>query len=196
MNYRRNILLASIAPLVLVAGVTLAAAQEPAKEKAPQAAPPHPAAQPMSKTPAAAEQPKAGAPNQRVEENQRMGKPGNTAAEESKPETQKPNATAQRGNEKMSAKSSAAANVKLSAEQRTRIKGIVMAGHGGPRVTHVNFDVRIGVIIPRGSVEYVPVPETLVQIEPVWQGFYYFVYGDELVIVDPDTLAIVAVIPV
>ncbi len=96
----------------------------------------------------------------------------------------------------MSAKSSAAANVKLSSEQRTRIKTVVMAGRGGPRVAHVNFDVRVGTIVPRGGVEYVPVPETLVQIEPMWQGFDYFVYGEELVIIDPDTLAIIAVIPV
>jgi Protein of unknown function (DUF1236) len=236
MNYRRNMLLASIASLALVAGAGLAQAQE--KEKAPQAAPPH-AAQPMSKVPAAAEQPKAGAPNrraedmnrpkatekpaQKAEENERMKpaqkaeenehmKPsqkaeenehmGNTAAEGGKGEMQKPNAAAERGNENksgkssMSAKSSAAANVKLSSEQRTRIKSVVLAGRGGPRVAHVNFDVRVGVIVPRGGVEYVPVPETLVAIEPMWQGFDYFVYGEELVIIDPDTLAIVAVIPV
>ncbi|HUZ31325.1 MAG TPA: DUF1236 domain-containing protein [Xanthobacteraceae bacterium] len=244
MNYRRNMLLASIASLALVAGAGLAQAQE--KEKAPQAAPPHAAAQPMSKAPAAAEQPKAGAPNQRAEEmnrpkatenpnamgakpaqkagenermkpaqkaeenermkpaqkaeenehmkpaqkaeeNEHMGKPGNTAAEGSKGEMQKSS---------MSAKSSAAANVKLSSEQRTRIKSVVLAGRGGPRVAHVNFDVRVGTIVPRGGVEYVPVPETLVEIEPMWRGFDYFVYGEELVIIDPDTLAIIAVIPV
>jgi len=242
MNYRRNMLLASIASLALVAGAGLAQAQE---KEAPQAAPPH-AAQPMSKAPAAAAQPKAGAPNQRAEEmnrpkatenpnamgakpaqkaeenermkpaqkaeenehmkpaqkaeenehmkpaqkaeeNERTGKPGNTAAEGSKGEMQKSS---------MSAKSSAAANVKLSSEQRTRIKTVVMAGRGGPRVAHVNFDVRVGTIVPRGGVEYVPVPETLVQIEPMWQGFDYFVYGEELIIIDPDTLAIIAVIPV
>src|SRR5579863_8466230 len=232
MNYRRNMLLASIASLALVVGAGLAQAQE--KEKAPQAAPPH-AAQPMSKAPAAAEQPKAGAPNQRAEEmnrpkaaenpnamgakpaqraeenermkpaqkaeenermksgqkaeeNERMNKPGNKAAESGKGEMQKPNTAAERGNENKSARSSAAANVKLSSEQRTRIKSVVMAGRGGPRVAHVNFDIRVGTVIPRGGVEYVPIPETLVAIEPMWRGFDYFIYGEELVIIDPDTL--------
>jgi hypothetical protein len=135
-------------------------------------------------------------PGQKAEENDRMNKRGNTAAEGGKGEMQKPNTAAERGNENRSARSSAAANVKLSSEQRTRIKSVVLAGRGGPRVAHVNFDVRVGTIVPRGGVEYVPVPETLVEIEPMWRGFDYFVYGEELVIIDPDTLAIIAVVPV
>jgi hypothetical protein len=36
----------------------------------------------------------------------------------------------------------------------------------------------------------------LVDIEPTWRGFLYFIYEDELVIVDPRDLRIVAVLPV
>ncbi len=82
MNYRRNMLLASIASLALVAGAGLAQAQE---KEAPQAAPPHAAAQPMSKAPAAAEQPKAGAPNQRAEEMNRPKAAENPNAKGAKP---------------------------------------------------------------------------------------------------------------
>jgi hypothetical protein len=39
------------------------------------------------------------------------------------------------------------------------------------------------------------VPTTIVAIEPTWRGFEYFLVGDEIVIVDPRTLEIVAVIP-
>ncbi len=233
MSYRRNVLLAGIASLALAAGAGLALAQDAAKEKAPEAKQPHATTQPMNKAPAAAEQPKAGTPNQRAEEmnrpkamenktaepksntesakpaqkaeeNERMkqqpqraeenerNKAGSAATEENRSEPSKQNAATQGGENAYN--KAAAANVHLSTEQRTRIRGIV--GAGGPRVAHVNFDLRIGVVVPRGSVEYVPVPETLVQIEPMWQGFYYFVYGDELVIIDPESLAIVAVIPV
>ena len=51
-------------------------------------------------------------------------------------------------------------------------------------------------MIPRNGIEIVPVPETLVQIEPEWRGFLYFVYEDEIVIVNPDDMRIVAVVPV
>jgi hypothetical protein len=129
---------------------------------------------------------------QRAEENERNNK---AATEQNRAEPSKQNAATPNGAASANNKA-AAANVKLSTDQRTRVKNIVLAGHGGPRVAHVNFDVRIGTVVPRGSVEYVPVPETLVGIEPAWAGFYYFIYGEEVVIIDPDTLAIVAVIEV
>jgi hypothetical protein len=37
-------------------------------------------------------------------------------------------------------------------------------------------------------------PATIVEIEPVWRGFEYFLVGDEIVIVDPATLKIIAII--
>jgi hypothetical protein len=40
------------------------------------------------------------------------------------------------------------------------------------------------------------VPETLVQIDPEWDGFLYFVYEDEIVVVYPSDMEIVAVLPV
>jgi hypothetical protein len=35
-----------------------------------------------------------------------------------------------------------------------------------------------------------------VDIEPGWRGFLYFIYEDDLVIVDPSDMRIVAVLPV
>ena len=40
------------------------------------------------------------------------------------------------------------------------------------------------------------VPEEIVLIEPAFQGYRCFVYEDELVIVDPYTLEIIAIVPV
>jgi hypothetical protein len=62
-------------------------------------------------------------------------------------------------------------------------------------VTNVNFDIRIGTVVPR-TVRVAPVPVTLVEIEPRWRGYMYFVYSDEIIIVEPRTLKIVAVLEV
>jgi hypothetical protein len=62
-------------------------------------------------------------------------------------------------------------------------------------VTNVNFDVKVGTVVPR-SVKIVPVPSTLVEIHPAWRGYMYFVYNDEIIIVEPRTLEIVTVLVV
>ena len=50
-------------------------------------------------------------------------------------------------------------------------------------------------MVPRGKVKLVALPSTIVEIEPSWRGFEYFLVGDEIVVVDPATLRIVAVLP-
>ena len=40
-------------------------------------------------------------------------------------------------------------------------------------------------MVPR-TVRVAPVPVTLVEIEPAWRGYMYFVYEDEIIIVEPD----------
>jgi hypothetical protein len=45
------------------------------------------------------------------------------------------------------------------------------------------------------TVTFYDVPETIVDILPQYRGFEYIVVRDVLVIVDPDTLEIVAVLP-
>ena len=66
---------------------------------------------------------------------------------------------------------------------------------GAPRAGRVDFDVRVGVVVPREKVKFVAVPSSIVGIQPAWRGFEYFLVGNEIVIVDPATLRIVAVIP-
>jgi hypothetical protein len=86
------------------------------------------------------------------------------------------------------------ANVQLTEQQRTQIRQTVIGSRSAPRVAHVDFDVRVGTVVPRGSIHFVPVPETLVQIEPRWRGYEYFVYEDEVVIIDPSDMTIVVII--
>lgn len=89
-----------------------------------------------------------------------------------------------------------AAHVTLSDQQRTKIRQTVIGASGAPRVSSVDFDLAVGTVVPRGHIHVVPVPRMLVDIEPAWRGFLYFIYQDELVIVDPNDMRIVAVVPV
>ena len=77
----------------------------------------------------------------------------------------------------------AGGNVQLSSEQRTQIRQTVLAGSNVPRVNNPNFAVRVGTSVPT-SVHVVEVPIVLVNIHPEWRGFFYFVVGDEIIIVD------------
>jgi hypothetical protein len=86
-------------------------------------------------------------------------------------------------------------NVNLTTEQRTKIHSIIVSERSAPRVAHVDFDVHVGTVVPRGKVKLVALPTTIVEIEPSWRGFEYFLVGEEIVVVDPATLRIVAVLP-
>lgn len=79
-------------------------------------------------------------------------------------------------------------------QHRTEIDRVVNASDA-PRADRVDFNVRVGTVVPRRGVRFVAVPETLVQIEPRWHGYYYFVYENQVVVVSPRTMRIVAVLP-
>ena len=86
-------------------------------------------------------------------------------------------------------------NVSLTTEQKTTIRKTVLTG-AAPRVTgNVNFDIKVGVVVPR-TIRVAPLPTTIVEIEPEWHGYMYFVRGDEIIVVEPSTLRIVAVLDV
>jgi hypothetical protein len=87
-------------------------------------------------------------------------------------------------------------NVQLNDQQRTRIRETVIDARGAPRIDHVDFNVAVGTVVPRTGVRFVPVSPALVQIEPAWRGLNYFIYEQELVLIDPATMTIVAVVMV
>jgi Protein of unknown function (DUF1236) len=84
--------------------------------------------------------------------------------------------------------------VNLNSEQRTRIHDMVFSRRDIPRVSNLAVDVRVNSVIPR-SVRLVTVPEDVVRIYPRFRRHRFFVYNDEIVIVDPVTFRIVAVLP-
>jgi hypothetical protein len=89
---------------------------------------------------------------------------------------------------------SAGAKVQLSQEQRTRIHSTIIKARPN-RVTNVNFNISVGVRVPR-TVRLVALPPTIIEIVPEYRGYLYFVFEDEIVIVEPSTMEIVAVIEV
>jgi Protein of unknown function (DUF1236) len=110
--------------------------------------------------------------------------------------TNERNATEQNGrsNVNVGERGERGGSVQLSEDQRSEIKTIIGREHGPRLGRSVNFDVRVGTRIPR-SVHYAVLPSDIVRIVPQYRGFDYFLVEDEIVIVDPHTLEIVAIIP-
>jgi hypothetical protein len=91
-------------------------------------------------------------------------------------------------------KADGGAQAQLSTEQRTQIRQTVMRMGDAPRVSSVPFSLSVGTVVPR-TVKYAPLPSRVVEIYPAWRSYHFFLVGDQIVIVEPDTLRIVAVIP-
>ena len=89
---------------------------------------------------------------------------------------------------------SGGANVQLSQDQRTKIKNVVVGGRNVARADNVNFNIRVGVAVPR-TVHVAVLPPEVVTIVPEYRGFEYVVVGDQLLIIDPNTLEIGAILP-
>jgi hypothetical protein len=87
----------------------------------------------------------------------------------------------------------AAKSVSLSSEQKTRIHSVVVRERSA-HVDRVDFTISVGTRVPR-TVHVFEIPSEIVVIVPQYRGFKYIVVRDELIILDPDTLEIVAVIP-
>jgi hypothetical protein len=86
--------------------------------------------------------------------------------------------------------------VTLNAQQRTTIRTTVLQGSNAPRVNNVDFSVSVGTVVPRDRVKVVAVPPTLVEIHPAWRGYMYFIVGERIIIVEPSSYKIVAVLVV
>jgi hypothetical protein len=81
----------------------------------------------------------------------------------------------------------------ITTEQRTQIRQTIISESNAPRVTNVNFSLAVGAVVPR-TVRIVVLPPRVVEIYPAWRGYHYFLVGDRIVIVEPDTLRIVFII--
>jgi Protein of unknown function (DUF1236) len=87
----------------------------------------------------------------------------------------------------------AGASAKLSTEQRTRITTVIRNEHVAP-VNNVNFSITVGTRVPREGVSFRPLPAEVATIYPEWRGYEFILVRDQIVVVDPRTFEIVAII--
>lgn len=87
----------------------------------------------------------------------------------------------------------AGAAAKLSTEQRTQITSVIREEKVAP-VTNVNFNISVGTRIPREGITLHALPSKVVTIYPEWRTYKYVLIRNEIVIINPDTYEIVAVL--
>jgi hypothetical protein len=102
--------------------------------------------------------------------------PGPTAA---------PNAPAQKD-------SKSSASAPMSTEQNVKIRE-TLKGEKSERLTGVKFSISVGDAVPE-SVHFHRLPARIVEYAPQYRDFDYILVGDDILIVDPRTHRIVAVI--
>ena len=99
------------------------------------------------------------------------------------------------GNERLGqSRGSSRTSVQLSQDQRTRIQAVIGKEHAARFSGTEHFDISVGARVPR-DVHVAVLPEDIVSIVPEYRGFDYILVGGNILIVDPVTLEIVAVIP-
>ncbi|TJW54852.1 MAG: DUF1236 domain-containing protein [Mesorhizobium sp.] len=82
----------------------------------------------------------------------------------------------------------------VTVEQKTEITQILKQEKVEP-VASVDFDIAVGVEVPRQKVKLRRLPPRIVEIVPAYESYEYFVLADgRIVIVDPDTLTIVLIL--
>ncbi len=108
---------------------------------------------------------------------------GATGAKSSQSTSEKDRATTGQG--------AVAGSAKLSTEQRTKITAIVRQQKVAP--AHLNMAVRVGTRVPE-SVHLYPLPAEVFVLYPEWRGYDYILVGDEIVVINPRTHEIVAIL--
>jgi Protein of unknown function (DUF1236) len=86
----------------------------------------------------------------------------------------------------------AGAGAKLSSDQRTKITTVIREQRVQP-VTNVNFSISVGTRVPR-DVSFHPLPAEIVTIYPDWRGYQFILVRNQIVVIDPQSLEIVAVL--
>jgi hypothetical protein len=87
---------------------------------------------------------------------------------------------------------SASRSNNLSGEQRSTIRTVITRQNVRP-MTNVTFALTVGTRVPR-TAHFNTVPVELVAINPRWRGFEYVLVGDQILVVNPRTHKIVAIL--
>lgn len=86
----------------------------------------------------------------------------------------------------------AGAGAKLSTEQRTKITTVIREQRVQPEA-NVSFNISVGTRVPR-TVHFHPLPTEIVTVYPDWRGYEFFLVRDQIIVVNPRTFEIVAVL--
>jgi Protein of unknown function (DUF1236) len=126
-------------------------------------------------------------------ERERLQNPVEQERQQNRVEQERGRIDRSEGNRETTGQAVSRARSSLSPEMRTRIHEFIVQERNAPRVSSPNFEVSIGTRVPR-TVPFIALPQTVVEIEPAWRGYDYFLIGDQMVIVNPRTMAIVAIV--
>jgi len=85
----------------------------------------------------------------------------------------------------------AAGSAKLSTEQRSKITTIIKQQKVAP--AKLDISISVGTRVP-DSVHFYPLPVEVIVLYPEWRGYDYILVGDEILVVDPRTHEIVAIL--
>lgn len=81
----------------------------------------------------------------------------------------------------------------LKGEQRSKVQGSFRSHRSEAIVDDIDIELGIGVSVP-SSVVLHTVPEDVVVLVPDYRAYRYFIYEDQVVVVDPDTMEIVDIL--
>lgn len=85
----------------------------------------------------------------------------------------------------------ASGSTKLSTEQRTKITNVIRQQKVAP--AHLNVSIRVGNRVP-ASVRFYPLPAEVFVIYPQWRGYDYILVGNDILVINPRTHEIVAIL--
>ena len=208
----RSRLLVSVSAAALIAGAGFAVAQDKGGPAAPpqstspaqQSAPP--ASQPggeMNRGEQRQEAPPARAQQERGDQKQRaqdQREPRQDRTQDRAQDKSAPKAGSTATDTKSDKKGAAttgqgaagSGSASLTGEQRSKISTNIRQTNV-KRETNVNFNISVGTVVPR-TVTIHALPPTVVEVYPQWRGYRFVLVGDEILIIEPGSYRIVAVI--
>jgi Protein of unknown function (DUF1236) len=127
--------------------------------------------------------------------------PASKAAESKAPESKTNENTAQKAPDSKASpaattgQGAAAGSAKLSTEQRTKITSVIKQ-QKAVRVdaSKLNISISVGARIPDRGVHFYPLPQEVFVIYPEWRGYDYILVGDQILVIDPRSHEIVAIL--
>ncbi len=198
-NTTKNTLLVTVATAALLLGAGLAFAQDTKGDRAEPGATTHDQKAPSGKMDQHPDSVRQKSPAPTAQAPMKEEKPAVNAKPPtvSKPETKKPGSngqTSESPNPPTAARdeTKSGSPTTLSAEQHAKIRD-TLRGENAEHLTNVPFSTMVGGTIP-GTIHLYVLPVSITEYVPQYRDYEYILVGDEILIIDPRTLSIVAVI--